>query len=163
MDFSNIQELKRGYSTSYDGVIGLLDKNIENYSDLADNSKAIKDSIKILMGDTEYFQKIIIKNPEMKVGNLINADMNAKEIYESGGFFSSNKGILPTILKLIEKVEKEDKKVSKESDDKKKEECKKVCDEHIKEIEAHRNNLKGKVNDFLKFLEAAGSVEIKKK
>lgn len=163
MQFSNIQELKRGYSASYDGVIGLLDKNIENHSDLADNSKTIKDSIKVLMDNTEYFQKVINKNPEMKVGNLINADMNAKEIYESGGFFSSNKGILPTILKLIEKVEKEDKKVSKEKDEKKKQEVEKGCDECIKEIETHRNNLKGKVNDFLKFLEAAGSVEIKKR
>lgn len=162
MQFSNIQELKRGYSASYDGFIGLLDKNIENHSDLADNSKAIKDSIKVLMDSSEYFQKIVEKNPELKVGNLINAGMNAKEIYENGGFFSANKGILPAMLKLLERLEKEEKKLLKEKDEKKKAECEKCCCEVLKSIEAERNNLKNKVNDFLKFLETAGAVEIKK-
>ena len=61
MHFSSIQELKRGYSANFDLLSSLLDKGLENHSDISDNSKKIVETINTVVQDTKNFQSIIVE------------------------------------------------------------------------------------------------------
>jgi hypothetical protein len=160
MPFGKIQELKRGYSASFEQAASVLDKCIESPSEIADNSKTIIQNLKVLTEHTADFINIVDKNPDLKVGNLINAKMNAEELYDKSSFFRFAKGIIPNIVRFVEKYEKEQKKLAK-ADEKEKLEIEKNSLEILKCLEAERNTFKVKVSEFIKYLESAGSLEIK--
>lgn len=161
MLYSNITELKRVYSASFDSLISCIEKDVETHADIYDNSNGIAEAIGVLINNTEDFQRIIEKNPELKVGNLLNANITSREIYEADKESGMNKGSLTAVLKLIEKLEKEEEKLAEETEIKTKEEIEKNCIEILNSINAEKTQLRGKVNDFLKFLETAGTLEIK--
>lgn len=160
MPFASIQELKRGYSANFDLFSVLLDKNIENHSDIYENSKQIVENLNLILKDTKDFQILIDSSPELKVGNIINANLTSKELFELSES-QIPKGLLPNILKLLEKLEKNEKLLLEEKNEKEKQELEKCCAEIFKLIQEESTKLKLKVIDFLKFLETAGNFEIK--
>lgn len=160
MPFTSIQELKRGYSANFDIFFGLLDKNIENHSDIYDNSKHIIENLNIILQNTKDFQILIDSSPELKVGNMINANLTSKELFELSET-QTPKGLFPNMLKLIEKLEKNEKLLLEEKNEKEKQELEKSCIAIFNSIQEESTKLKLKVTDFLKFLETAGNLEIK--
>lgn len=160
MPYGDIQELKRGYSANFDSFMAVIDKSSDGHSEFYENMQEIVDWAKIMINETSSFQELIDSKQELKVANLINANLAAKEIFEVDKESGINRGFLAKIIKLSEKLEKEEKKLSEEANEKEKKDIEKNCCEILKEIEAEKLYFRGKVNDFLKFLETAGALKI---
>lgn len=160
MQFSSIQELKREYSSHFDSFSSLLDKNLETHSDIYASSKELADSLNLVLSNTKTFQSILELNPELKVGNLINANMASQELYELSES-QIPKGLISNILKLLEKLEKTENLLSEEKDEKIKQEHEQKCAEIFNSLREESTKLKLKAADFIKFLETAGNLEIK--
>lgn len=163
MPFGNIQELKRAYSTNFDSFFSLFEKALESRSDLQDNSTEIIKTLSSLAEEAVSFQNIFEKNPELKVANIINANMAAKEMFELDKETSCNYGLISRITKLIEKLNKTETELLDEKNSKAKKELEESCNEIIKQITETKTQLRAKTNDFLKFLETSGNLEIKNK
>ena len=161
MPFGNIQELKRAYSANFDSLLALFEKTLEDKTEFQDNSIQLKKNLLAITSEIEIFQAIFEKNPELKIANLINANMTAKEIFEVEKETGANHGVSVKIIKLIEKINTEQVKLTEEQNSKAKKDLEINYTQLLKNLESEKTSLRGKIADFLKFLETSGNLEIK--